>query len=143
MGKKIEHKPYIATVFTKIINGEAAAYKLWENENFIAILDINPINPGHTLLIPKQQIDYIFDLPDGLYDSMWRIVKWLSPHIQQATECKRIGIAVEGFSVPHVHIHLVPVNSGDELNPERAISATSEQLIDVQKRICRIIQSSL
>ena len=139
----MEHKPNTATLFTKIINGETAAYKLWENENFIAILDIHPINPGHTLLIPKQQIDYIFDLSDRLYDSMWQTAKWLSSHIQQATKCKRIGIAVEGFSIPHVHIHLVPVNSGNELNPERAISVTSEQLTDVQNQICKIIQSSL
>ena len=138
----MEDKSKTATVFTRIINGETAAYKLWENENFIAILDIHPINLGHTLLIPKQQIDYIFDLSNELYDSMWRTVRWLSPYIQQATECKRIGIAVEGFSVPHVHVHLVPVNSGNELNPERAISATSEQLINIQNQICSIIQAS-
>ena len=127
------------SVFTKIIKQELPAFRLWENDAFIAILVPNPINPGHTLLIPKQQIDYIFDLPDDLYDYMWQIVKWVSPIIQKAMECKRIAIAVEGFGVPHVHIHLVPVNSGNELNPERAISATSEQLNMVQNKICQAI----
>ena len=127
------------SVFTKIIKHELPAFRLWENDAFIAILVPNPINPGHTLLIPKQQIDYIFDLPDDLYDYMWQIVKWVSPIIQKAMECKRIAIAVEGFGVPHVHVHLVPVNSGNELNPERAVSATSEQLNMVQNKICQAI----
>ncbi|MEM8676716.1 MAG: hypothetical protein AAGF83_23125 [Cyanobacteria bacterium P01_G01_bin.67] len=74
---------------------------------------------------------------------MWEVVKCLAPMIQQAMECERVGIAVEGFSVPHVHIHLVPVNSGNELNPERAVSVTSEQLSIVQNKICRAINSSL
>ena len=131
------------SVFTKIINNQLPAFKLWENDFFIAILDINPINPGHTLLIPKQQTDYIFDLPDELYSSLWQVVQWISPLIQQAMECKRIGIAVEGFSVPHVHIHLVPVNSGNELNPERSVAASSEQLAIVQNKICQAIDNSL
>ncbi|WP_019505591.1 HIT family protein [Pleurocapsa sp. PCC 7319] len=129
------------SVFTKIINGKSPAFRLWENDLFIAILDIHPINPGHTLLIPKQQIDDIFDLPDELYNSMWQTVKWLAPHIQQAMESKRIGIAVEGFSVPHVHIHLVPVNSNNELNPERSVSASPEQLSIVQNKICQVINT--
>ena len=73
---------------------------------------------------------------------MWQVVKWIAPLIQQAMDCERIGIAVEGFSVPHVHIHLVPVNSGNELNPERAISASSEELTIVQNKICRAITNS-
>ncbi len=131
------------SIFTKIINGKLPAFPLWENEDFIAILDIHPINPGHTLLIPKQQIDYIFDLPDELYNSMWQVAKWLAPFIQQAMQSKRIGIAVEGFGVPHVHVHLVPVNSGNELNPERATSASSEELTIVQNKICQAIKGSL
>ncbi|MDJ0747599.1 MAG: HIT family protein [Xenococcaceae cyanobacterium MO_167.B27] len=131
------------SIFTKIINGKLPAFPLWENEDFIAILDIHPINPGHTLLIPKQQIDYIFDLPDELYNSMWQVAKWLAPFIQQAMQSKRIGIAVEGFGVPHVHIHLVPVNSGNELNPERATSASSEELTIVQDKISQAIKDGL
>lgn len=131
------------SIFTKIIKGESPAFPIWEDEHFIAILVLKPINPGHTLLIPKKQIDYIFDLPEELYTSMWQAVKWLSPFIQQAMKSERIGIAVEGFSVPHVHIHLVPVNSGNELNPERASPATPDELIIVQNRICQAINSSL
>lgn len=129
------------SVFSKIINDKLPAFRLWENDLFIAILDINPINPGHTLLIPKQQIDYIFDLSDELYNSIWQAAKWLAPMIQQAMECERIGIAVEGFSVPHVHIHLVPVNSGNELNPERAVSTSPEQLTIIQNKICQVIRN--
>lgn len=131
------------SIFTKIINGELPAFKLWDNEYFIAILVPDPINPGHTLLIPKHQIDYIFDLPDELDNSMWQVVKWLAPFIQQAMQSKRIGIAVEGFGVPHVHIHLVPVNSGNELNPERATPASHQQLTIIQNKICRAIENSL
>ena len=131
------------SVFTKIVNGQLPAFKLWENRSFIAILDIHPINPGHTLLIPKQQIDNIFDLPDKLYTSLWQTAKWISPLIHQAMNCKRIGIAVEGFSVPHVHIHLVPINLGNELNPERAVLASSEELAVVQNKICQAIANSL
>ncbi|MDJ0531933.1 MAG: HIT family protein [Xenococcaceae cyanobacterium MO_207.B15] len=131
------------SIFTKIINCKLPAFPLWENEYFIAILVPDPINPGHTLLIPKQQIDYIFDLPDELYNSMWQVAKWLAPFIQQAMQSKRIGIAVEGFGVPHVHVHLVPVNSGNELNPERATSASSEELTIVQNKICQAIKGSL
>ena len=130
------------SIYTKIIRGELPAFRLWESDLSIAILDINPINPGHTLLIPKQQIDYIFDLPDELYNHMWQVVKWFAPLIQQAMDCERIGIAVEGFSVPHVHIHLVPVNSGNELNPERATSASSEELTIIQNKILQAIANS-
>jgi histidine triad (HIT) family protein len=131
------------SIFTKIINGQLPSFQLWESDLFIAILVPDPINSGHTLLIPKQQIDYIFDLSDELYNSMWQVVKWLAPSIQKAMECKRIGIAVEGFGVPHVHVHLVPVNSGNELNPERAVSASHEQLITVQNKICQVIKDSV
>ena len=130
------------SVFTKIIKGESPGFRLWENKQFIAILALHPINPGHTLLIPKEQIDYIFDLPDDLYNLMWQTVRWLSPCIQQAMKSKRIGIAVEGFSVPHVHIHLVPVNSGNELNPERATEVSTEQLGIVRAKICQAIARS-
>jgi histidine triad (HIT) family protein len=131
------------SIFTKIINGQLPSFRLWESDLFIAILVPDPINPGHTLLIPKQQIDYIFDLPDELYNSMWQVVKWLAPSIQKAMGCKRIGIAVEGFGVPHVHVHLVPVNSGNELNPERSVPARSEQLTKVQNKIRQVIKDSV
>ena len=130
------------SVYTKIIQGKLPAFRLWESDFSIAILDINPINPGHTLLIPKQQIDYIFALPDELYNHMWQVVKWLAPLIQRAMECKRIGIAVEGLGVPHVHIHLVPVNSSNELNPERAKSASPEELTLVHNKISQAIEDS-
>lgn len=128
------------SIFTKIIKGDSLGFRLWENKQFMAILVPDPINPGHTLLIPKQQIDSIFDLPDELYNSMWQTVKWLSPFIQRAMQSRRVGIAVEGFGVPHAHIHLVPVNSGNELNPERATKATPEELAVVQDKICQAIK---
>lgn len=115
-------------IFCKIIKGEIESYKVFENENFIAFLDINPINPGHLDIVPKQHHGYIFDLPDDLYREIFEIAKKLSLPLQEVTKAKRIGMAVEGFGVDHVHLHLVPINKGNELDPNRAKQATSEEL---------------
>ena len=130
------------TIFSSIIKGESPAYKLWENEEFLAFLDIMPINPGHTLVIPKLEVDYIFDLPQPLYTTMWQHVRWLAGPIKAAMECKRVGIAVEGFSVAHAHAHLIPVNGNRELSPERAVRATPEQLLEVQRKIVHQIRKA-
>lgn len=127
------------SIFSKIITGEAPSFKLWENEDFYAFLDINPINPGHTLVIPKLEIDYILDLPEHLYAALWQHCGQLARHIHAAMKCKRVGMAVEGFSVPHAHVHLIPVNGHAELDPNRAVSASTEELEAVQKLICKKI----
>lgn len=122
-------------IFCKIVEGEIPSYKVYEDDHFLAFLDINPINLGHTLLVPKKHIDYVFDLNDESYCSIWTKAKELAPKIQAATNSKRIGIAVEGFAVPHAHIHLVPINKGNELDPNLAKPADSSKLAKMAAKI--------
>jgi histidine triad (HIT) family protein len=106
-------------VFCEILAGKLPSRKVWENDRFIAIFPLAHVNPGHTLLIPKIHVDYVFDLEPTLYKELWEHANMLSEPIRLATGAKRIGIAVEGFSVPHVHVHLVPINNVAELDPHR------------------------
>jgi histidine triad (HIT) family protein len=99
------------TVFTRIVNGEIPCYKVAEDDRFLAFLDINPLAKGHTLVIPKKEIDYLFDVEDDLYSDMWLFSKKVALAIEKVVSCQRIGIAVLGLEVPHAHIHLVPINS--------------------------------
>ena len=132
----------MASIFTQIVRGELPCYRIWEDPDFLAFLDINPVNPGHTLVIPKIEVEYIFDLPDPLYVVIWQHVRRLAGALQLAAQCKKVGIAVEGFGVPHVHVHLIPVNALGELNPERAVAAEPAELEAVQKQILRVLQST-
>ncbi len=122
-------------LFCKIVKKELPSYKIWENENFLAFLDINPINPGHTILVPKKHVDYIFDLEEPLYSEMFKIVKQLSKVLKQAIGSKKIGLIIEGFAVPHAHIHLIPINRGNELNPSRAKKGDPKQLLKIAENI--------
>jgi histidine triad (HIT) family protein len=103
------------SIFTRIIKGEIPAYKIYEDDRVLAFLDNHPLATGHTLLIPKQQEDYLFDLPDDLYNYMWTIAKRLADPLRSAMNAKRIGVIVEGFLVPHTHIHLVPIDNDQQL----------------------------
>ena len=102
----------MASIFTRIINGYIPCYKIYEDENYFAFLDISPLAKGHTLLVPKQEVDYIFDLNDDAYQGLMRTSKKIALAIQAAVPCKRIGIAVVGLEVPHAHVHLIPLHSG-------------------------------
>ncbi len=106
----------MATIFTKIINGEIPCYKIAEDENFFAFLDINPLRAGHTLVVPKSETDYIFDLTDDQLSGMILFSKKVAVAIKSAIPCNRIGVAVLGLEVPHAHIHLVPMDSMDDIN---------------------------
>jgi histidine triad (HIT) family protein len=106
----------MATIFSKIVSGEIPCYKIAENDKFLAFLDINPLAEGHTLVIPKQETDYIFDLDDVLLAEINVFAKKVAKAIEKSVECKRIGTAVIGLEVPHAHIHLVPINSIGDLN---------------------------
>lgn len=106
----------MATIFTKIINGEIPSYKILEDENFFAFLDIMPVTRGHVLVVPKKEVDYIFDMEDGLLNSILSFSKPIANAIEKAIPCKRVGIAVIGLEVPHAHVHLVPLNSMDDIN---------------------------
>lgn len=104
------------SIFSKIIDGEIPSYKIYEDNDFFAFLDINPMSKGHTLLVPKIQIDYFFDLPDDLLQKMTVCSKKIAKAIQLATKCKRVGQMVIGFDVPHAHLHLIPLNSTADIN---------------------------
>ena len=106
----------MATIFTKIINGEIPCYKIAEDDRYFAFLDINPLKAGHTLVIPKVETDYLFDLEDDQLSGMVIFSKKVAEAIRSAIPCTRIGVAVLGLEVPHAHIHLVPMNSMDDVN---------------------------
>ncbi|MCE2732281.1 MAG: HIT family protein [Chryseotalea sp.] len=124
------------TIFTKIINREIPAHIVAENEMFIAILDINPLVLGHVLIIPKIEKDYIFDLDDDVLMEMNVFAKRISRAIQKTVLCKRIGVAVIGLEVPHVHMHLVPINTADDLNFTRPkLSPSQQNLAEIAEKI--------
>jgi len=125
----------MSTLFTRIIKRELPAEIVWEDGDFIVIMDISPINPGHLLLIPKIEIDSIFDLPDTIFGRLWDIARWLQEPLRKATHSNRVAIAVEGFTIPHAHVHLVPVNGANELDPKRAKRANAGELNSVATRI--------
>jgi len=101
----------MASIFTRIINGEIPCHKICEDDNYLAFLDINPLVRGHTLVIPKKEIDYLFDLDDELLSGMTVFAKKVARAIDKVMDCKRVGVVVLGLEVPHAHIHLIPINS--------------------------------
>jgi histidine triad (HIT) family protein len=105
----------MATIFSKIIAGEIPCYKVAENERFFAFLDIHPLKKGHTLVIPKQEIDYIFDLSDNDLAAMHIFAKRIAGAIAETIPCKRVGVAVVGLEVPHAHIHLIPISKESDM----------------------------
>jgi len=106
----------MATVFTKIIRGEIPCYKIAESQEFFAFLDINPLAKGHTLVIPKKEIDYLFDLDNELYLNLFAFARKVGTAIESVISCKRIGLIVFGLDVPHAHIHLIPINKSSEMS---------------------------
>ena len=100
----------MASIFTKIVQGEIPCYKILEDDNYLAFLDINPLARGHTLVIPKKEIDYLFDIDDDLFAGLNIFAKRVARAIDKVMDCKRVGIAVLGLEVPHAHIHLIPIN---------------------------------
>lgn len=126
----------MATLFTKIIHGEIPCHKIAENEQFLAFLDISPLVEGHTLVIPKVEIDYLFDLDDNLLGGINLFAKEVAAKIQSAIPCKRIGVAVIGLEVPHAHMHLVPLNYIGDINFDRPkLQPSQEELAATARRI--------
>lgn len=126
----------MASIFTKIVNGEIPCHKVAENEQFLAFLDITPLRLGHVLVIPKVEVNYIFDIEDQQLGEMLIFAKSVAKQIQLAFPCKRIGMSVIGLEVPHAHIHLVPIDSADDLNFTRAkLSVSNERLAEVAEKI--------
>ncbi|MFA8434021.1 MAG: HIT family protein [Marinifilaceae bacterium] len=126
----------MATIFTKIVQGEIPCYKLAEDDRFFAFLDINPLAKGHALVIPKLENDYIFDLEDDMLSGLSLFAKRVAKAIEQVVECKRIGVAVIGLEVPHTHVHLVPLQKIGDLNfANPKLSLSSEELEDIAAKI--------
>jgi len=126
----------MSSLFSQIISGKITCYKVDEDEEFLAFLDINPIILGHTLVIPKIEIDYIFDFDDELLSRMIVFSKKVALKLKSKIECKKIGVAVIGLEVPHAHIHLVPMNQVDDLNFSRPkLIVTKEELVLMQKQL--------
>ncbi len=124
------------TLFSKIVAGEIPAYKVAESNDFLAFLDINPLAEGHVLVIPKKEVDYLFDLDDETYTGLQLFAKIVAGGIRKAIPCKRIGVAVIGLEVPHAHIHLIPLNKVSDINFERPkLSFAPEQLEATAEKI--------
>ncbi len=126
----------MASIFTKIINGEIPSYKVAEDEQFYAFLDIRPLAKGHTLVIPKKEIDYIFELEDELLGEMIKFSKRVGLAIEKVVPCKRMGMTVLGLEVPHAHIHLVPINSVYDIDFKKSpVEMTQQEYIDLADKI--------
>ena len=127
----------MATIFTKIINGEIPCYKIAEDENFIAFLDVNPNAKGHTLCVPKQEINKIFDMEEDLYLQLMAFSRKVAIALEKTIVCKRIGVAVVGLEVPHVHVHLIPLQDMDDMRFQRKVSLEQEEFELLAKNIAQ------
>ena len=128
----------MATIFSRIVAGEIPSYKVAEHEQFYAFLDINPLQKGHTLVIPKREVDYIFDLEDEELAAMHLFAKKVAGAIQRAFQCKKVGVAVMGMEVPHAHIHLIPINQEKDMvfsNPKQQL--TTEEFMSIAEAIAK------
>ena len=130
----------MASIFTRIVRGEIPAYKVAETDQFLAFLDVNPLVTGHTLVIPKQEVDYLFDLDQETYTGLMQFAKQVAAGVRKAIPCIRVGVAVIGLEVPHAHIHLVPLNAMSDINfsnPKLKLSP------EVMEATCRQIQVAI
>jgi histidine triad (HIT) family protein len=125
----------MSSIFTKIVNGEIPCYKIEEDANFLAFLDVNPNAKGHTLCIPKQEIDQLFEIDDELYLGLMQFSKKIATALQKTVTCKRIGMAAIGLEVPHAHIHLIPLNEMDEMRFQNKVTMTKEEFEALAKQI--------
>lgn len=126
----------MASIFTRIINGEIPSYKVAENSEYFAFLDINPLAEGHTLVVPKKEVDYIFDLDDETLAGMMLFAKQLAKKIKSVTGCKRVAVVVLGLEVPHAHIHLIPMNSEADVDFHREkLQLTPEQFSAIAAKL--------
>lgn len=126
----------MSSIFSKIISGEVPCYKITEDENYFSFLDINPLVPGHTLVIPKKEIDYIFDLEDDHLAGLHVFAKKIAKAVGKAIPCQRVGVTVIGLEVPHAHVHLVPLQSMSDMNFANAkLTLPPEQMSEIADRI--------
>lgn len=125
----------MATIFSRIAAGEIPSYKCAEDENYYAFLDINPLAKGHTLVIPKHEVNYIFDIEDEEYKGLWAFAKKVAVALKAAVPCERIGVAVIGLEVPHAHIHLVPINAEKDMDFRNKKQFPADEMAAVAARV--------
>jgi len=132
----------MATIFSRIVNGEIPCYKVAEDDNYLAFLDINPLQEGHTLIIPKKEIDFIFDIEDDLHAGLWNFARKVGKAIGKVVPCQRIGITVIGLEVPHAHIHLIPLKTMYDMDFRRPkLSFTPEEFGKIAEKISAAIEN--
>ena len=130
----------MATIFTKIVKGEIPSYKIFEDERFYAFLDINPMAKGHTLVIPKKEVDYLFDIDDEMLKEKIVLSKRIVKAIEKAIECNRVGVMVVGLEVPHAHIHLIPIQSEGDMNlSNKRVELSKEEFDKIANDIVRYL----
>jgi histidine triad (HIT) family protein len=125
----------MASIFSRIIAGEIPSHKIAENDQYFAFLDVFPCAVGHVLVVPKNEIDYLFDLSDALYAGLMAFAKQIEPAIRKAVPCKRVGVAVIGLEVPHAHVHLIPMNSMSDMNFHNKLKLSQEELAETAAKI--------
>jgi len=125
----------MSTIFTKIINGEIPAYKINEDDNYLAFLDVNPNAKGHTLCIPKQEVNKLFDMDEELYLGLMQFSRKVAKALEKTVDCKRVGMAVVGLEVPHAHVHLIPLNEMDEMRFVNKVKLEKEEFESLAKAI--------
>lgn len=126
----------MSSIFTKIVNGEISAYKIAEDDHHLAFLDVMPLAKGHTLVIPKKEVDLIFDLESEEFKNLWSFAQQVAKKVGAAIPCKRVGVAVIGLEVPHAHIHLVPMQSMKDLNfSNERLKFSPEEYLEIQQKI--------
>ena len=133
----------MASIFSKIVNNEIPAYKVAEDEKFLAFLDISPVTKGHTLVIPKEEVDYLFDLDDDLYTGLHLFAKKVAAGIKKAVNCKKVGVLVLGLEVPHAHLHLIPMqNEADVMNFSNPMKLEKTEFEEIREKIAKEISLS-
>lgn len=125
----------MATIFSKIIAGELPCHKVWEDEKHIAFLDIRPAQPGHTLVVPKREVDYLFDLDEEEHADLWRAAQKVAKRMKERLGCQRVVVTVIGWEVPHVHIHLIPTNAIHEVGMPPSVAVSEEEMLALVQKL--------
>lgn len=131
----------MASIFSRIVNGEIPCYKVAEDKDYLAFLDINPLAEGHTLVIPKKEVDYLFDIEDQQYQALWLFAKQVARAVEAVVPCQRIGLAVLGLEVPHAHIHIVPINTVYDIDFKKPkLQLSQERFLELAAAITKAFE---